>query len=133
MDYKPTDYFSVMLSPLTGKITFVVDKYFEGMFGLEKGEMFRAEIGSCLKSNFNRTIVKNVNLSNEIGLFSNYLNKPQNIDVDWKVSINMRINNFLSTSINTQLLYDSDIIDPVDNKAKIQFKELLGLGLNFKF
>jgi len=133
MDYKPSSHFSLLLSPATGKMTIVTDTALVEMYGLEKGKTARIELGAFLKSNFNQDILKNVNLATEIGLFSNYLYKPQNIDVDWKVAINMKINSYLSASINTQLLYDADIVETGAEKAKIQFKELLGLGLNFKF
>jgi len=31
------------------------------------------------------------------------------------------------------MIYDADIIDPVDQKAKIQFKELFWVELSFVF
>jgi hypothetical protein len=52
MDYKPSDKFSLMLSPATGKLTIVTDKDLDGKFGLEKGKATRLELGSSLKSNF---------------------------------------------------------------------------------
>lgn len=133
MDYKPNDKFSVVFSPITGKLTIVNDKDLDGQFGVEAGKTTRMELGASLNTNFKQEIVKNVGLISDLGLFSNYLNNPQNIDVDWKLGINMKINSFLSASINTQLIYDADIIDPVDQEAKIQFKELLGIGLSFVF
>jgi hypothetical protein len=133
MDYKPTNKWSVMLSPLTGKMTIVTDPDLDGMFGVESGKNVRMEMGAMLKAALNTEIAKNVGLLSEIGLFTNYLDRPENIDVDWKLGINMKINSFMSASINTHLIYDADIIDQVDNVAKIQFKELFGVGFNFKF
>lgn len=93
----------------------------------------RIELGAYVLTNLKTEIAKNVGLSSELGLFSNYLNNPQNIDVDWKLGIIMKINSYMSAQLDTRLIYDADIKDPVDDKAKIQFKELIGIGFNFKF
>ena len=39
----------------------------------------------------------------------------------------MKINQFLSTNVVTQLIYDKDQVD------KVQFKEIIGIGLTYKF
>ena len=135
MDYKPSDKFSLMLSPVTGKLTLVTDDEIDARnYGLATSDATtRMELGASLKALFNTNIVKNVGLTSALGLFSNYLDNPQNVDVDLKVGINMKINDYLSAQIDTRILYDADVKDPEDGKAKIQFKELLGIGLNFKF
>jgi hypothetical protein len=133
MDYKPNDKFSLVLSPLTGKMTIVNDKDLDGMFGVQAGKTTRMELGASLNTNYTQEIFKNVGFNTNLGLFTNYLDRPENIDVDWKLGLNMKVNSFLSASINTQLLFDADIVDPVDQKAKIQFKELLGIGFNIIF
>lgn len=135
MDYKPNDIISLMVAPLTGKITIIGDKVIDSRtYGLESEDaLTRMEFGASLKTLINTKIIKNVGLTSELGLFTNYLNNPQNIDVDWKVGINMKINDYLSAQVDTRLLYDADIVEAGAEKAKIQFKELLGIGLNFKF
>ncbi|MBN2807466.1 MAG: DUF3078 domain-containing protein [Prolixibacteraceae bacterium] len=133
MDYKPNDKFSMVLSPLTGKMTIVNDKDLDGMFGVEAGKTTRMELGASFNTTFTQEIFRNVGFASNLGLFTNYLDRPENIDVDWKLGLNMKVNSFLSASINTQMLFDADIVDPVDQKAKIQFKELLGIGFNITF
>ncbi|MCF8358800.1 MAG: DUF3078 domain-containing protein [Prolixibacteraceae bacterium] len=133
MDYKPSDKLSFMLSPVTGKLTVVADPELSGNYGVAEGESARMELGGLFKAALNTEVLKNVGLLSELGLFTNYLDRPENVDVNWKVTINMKINDFLSARLNTELLYDADIVDPADNVAKVQFKELLGIGLNFKF
>ncbi|MGF7139500.1 DUF3078 domain-containing protein [Roseimarinus sediminis] len=135
MEYQPVEFFKLMLSPLSGKMTIVTDDEIDATnYGLETADATtRMELGATMLATLKTPIVKNVDLATELGLFSNYLDEPQNIDVDWKLGINMKINDYLSAQINTRLIYDEDIKDPVDDTAKIQFKELLGIGLNFKF
>jgi hypothetical protein len=132
MDYKPNDKFSAMLSPVTGKMTIVADDEIdETAYGLDEGATTRLELGASIKARLNIEVVKNVGLTSELGLFSNYIDNPQNVDVDWKVGINMKINDFLNASINTRMIYDDNI--KIDGSPKIQFKEILGIGFNVKF
>ncbi|HSH50676.1 MAG TPA: hypothetical protein VK982_03035 [Bacteroidales bacterium] len=81
--------------------------------------------------------MENVTLKSTLGLFTNYLENPQNVDIDWKIAINMKINDYLSANLNTHLIYDDDIktSDDEGNEQcpKIQFKEVFGVGLAYKF
>lgn len=133
IDYKPNKKWSFVVAPLSGKLTLVNDPDLEGNYGVKPGHIARIEMGALVNVSVNTELVKNVDLISDITLFSNYLYHPEKIDVNWKVAVNMKINDYLSALVNTQLIYDADIIDPVYNVAKVQFKELFGVGLNFKF
>jgi hypothetical protein len=134
MDYKPSDKFSLLLSPVTGKMTIIADQSLRKSYGLvDTLKTIRPEFGAYLKASLNTEIVKNIGLLSDIGLFTNYLNHPERVDVDWKVDINMKVNKYISAQFGTHLIYDYDTKDPVDGKAKIQFKELFGVGFSFKF
>jgi hypothetical protein len=139
MDYKPNDKFTLFLSPLSGKMTIVTDKDLDGKFGVDQGKTSRMELGASMRSNFKTQVVKNVNLDTDLGLFANYLKNPEKVDVDWKLGIVMGINKFLSVRLHTHLIYDYDVKFPVKNsttgetKDMVQFKEILGIGLNFTF
>src|SRR5690606_30471044 len=63
---------------------------------------------------------------NSIGIFSNYSDKPLNMDIVYAGNFDMKINNFLSTQLSLNLVYYEDQI----NKA--QFKQTLGVGLTYK-
>lgn len=137
MDYKPNKNLTAYISPVAGKMTIVTDKDLEGSFGVEVGETYRMELGASVKTNYKVEIVKNVALDTELGLFTNYLDHPERIDVDWKVAILMSVNKYLSVKVNTHLIYDYDTRFPIEGTDKtedlVQFKEILGIGLNFKF
>ncbi|MDA3911006.1 MAG: DUF3078 domain-containing protein [Bacteroidales bacterium] len=142
MDYKPNDHFTLFLSPLSGKITFVMDQALAdaGAFGVDPGSNVRAEFGGYLKMAFKYEIMKNVNFQTKLDLFSNYLNKPENIDVAWDVLLSMKVNEYLTATITTNLIYDDDIdiaIEQEDGsvvmRPAIQFKEIFGLGLSYSF
>lgn len=144
MDYKPSDAFSLLLSPLSGKFTFVLDDELSaaGSFGLDPGEKSRAELGAYIKMAFKKEILKNVTLDTKIDLFSNYLENPQYIDVNWDLLLTFKVNDYLAASLLTQLIYDYDIKFGEDTTGdgefdsfseKVQFKELFGLGLTYTF
>jgi hypothetical protein len=136
MDYKPNDYFSVFFSPLTMKATIVADQDLAdaGSFGVDPaefdtsgrkisdGENLRTEFGAYLNAKFQKDVMTNVNLMTKLDLFSNYTEDPQHIDVSWEVLLAMKINKFLSASIQTHLIYDHDVLIPqyeVVNNTKI--------------
>lgn len=156
MDYKPSDVFTLFISPLTMKTTIVNDQTLAnaGAYGVEaaeydtlgvlitKGKSIRSEFGGYLRAQFKKDIMKNVNLQTRLELFSNYTEKPDHIDVNWEVLLALKVNKYISATISTQLLYDHDIDIAVDNNndgitdrvgPRTQFKEVLGIGFSYKF
>ncbi len=138
IDYKPNDHFTCMVSPLTGKMTIVNNNTLadSGAFGVEKGKNTRTELGGYIKTRFKTDIIENVGFETKIDLFTNYLDKPENIDINWETLIIMKINKYLSANLNTQLIYDDDI--KIEDKngeigPRIQFKEIFGAGFSYKF
>lgn len=161
LDYKPNSHFSVFVAPLTGKITIVKDQDLAnaGAFGvepaeydhmgniLESGNNLRTEFGGYIrviysKNNFKSEILKNIGFTTKLDLFSNYLNNPQNIDVNWETLLSVQVNKYILVNINTHLIYDDDIDIAIDNDGdgvieetgpRIQFKEIFGVGFAYKF
>ena len=80
---------------------------------------------------------ENVNLITTADFFTPYSKDFGNIDVNWDVLISMKINKVLSATINTTLKYDNDVKTFDDNGvkkgAKVQFKEVHGIGLAYNF
>jgi hypothetical protein len=139
IDYQPSDKFSLFATPLSGKFTFVTDDDLssQGAFGVKPGETARAEFGASLKSELKTPVVENVDMTTTLSLFSNYLENPENIDVKWDLVLNMKINDYLSANFITNLIYDHDVLVPLDDSdrkgRRIQLKQLLGVGLSYKF
>jgi len=152
LDYKPSDHFSAFIAPVTGKITFVTDQKLSdaGAFGVKPGNKSLTEFGGYLRAiytrnDFKSAFLKNVTFTSKVDLFSNYLEKPQNIVVNWETLIAFKVNKFLSANVNTQLVYDDKIKVPFDRNGNgtietgesigslIQFKEILGIGFSYNF
>jgi len=135
---------NIYLSPLTLKSTFVFDETLsnEGAFGVEKGKNSRNEFGALVQGDWQIEIFKNVVMSNNLSLYTDYINNFGNIDVDWVLKFQFKINNFLEANFRTHLLYDDDIkfesgIDENGESfmygARIQLKQQLGIGVLYKF
>ncbi|PLX22306.1 MAG: hypothetical protein C0597_02725 [Marinilabiliales bacterium] len=129
MEYKPNEAFYAVLSPIAGKLTMVLDDTLSarGAFGVDPGSKSRMELGGSAAIGVKKEIMKNVTFNSTLGLFTNYIENIQNVDLDWKVMINMKINDYLSANLNTHLVYDDDMIQD------LQFKEVFGVGLTYKF
>jgi len=128
MDYKPSDKFKVLISPFTGKFTFVYDELLSdaGAFGVDPGKNLKSEVGGFVKFNLTQKLFKNTSISTQLDLFSSYSNKPENIDINWIVKLDMKINDYLSADINANLMYDDDVI------KRIQFMEVFSIGFKYK-
>jgi hypothetical protein len=152
LDYKPNSYFSAFFAPVTGKFTFVTDRKLsdQGAFGVTPGQTSKSEFGGYIRAIYSRNdfkseFLKNVSFTTKIDLFSNYLENPQNIDVSWETLIAMKVNKYLSFNFNTHLIYDDNIQVPSDRnndgnveagesiRSLVQFKEIFGVGLSYKF
>lgn len=139
LDYKPNDNFSLYYSPLAAKMTWVRDDGFsqEGMFGVNSGDHFKGEFGSYLKTVYKLKVMENVDLISKVALFTAYDKSFGNVDVDWDVLINMKINKILSATFNTTMRYDDNVnyIDQDGNSKgpKVQFRQILGIGLAYNF
>ncbi|MFO8001452.1 MAG: DUF3078 domain-containing protein [Marinilabilia sp.] len=140
MDYKADDNFSLYLSPVTGKVTIVNDDELseDGAYGVEQGENIRSEFGTSLKSVYEKeNIIENVDFRTHLDLFSNLSNHPERIDVEWDAKFDFKVNSFLSANAGTTIIYDHDI-NYIDNEGiehgpRVQFKQLFGFGINYKF
>lgn len=153
MDYKPSDNFTAFVAPLTSKFTIVNNQDFAnvGAFGVEpavldtagnvvtEGKKLRAEVGGYVRLFYKRNLMENIDFQTKLDLFSNYMDNPQNIDVNWEVLISMKVNKYISATITTQLIYDHDVDiaydenDPSKIGPRTQFKEVLGVGFSYKF
>ncbi len=140
IDYLPNDNFSIYTSPLTGKSTFVLDETLSnaGAFGLDSGKTARYEFGAYIKMEMTKQITDDLTINSKLGLFSNYLHNPQNIDVNFDLLANLKVTKFISVTLSTQMIYDDDImilVNPATGQQgrRLQIKEILGVGFSYSF
>lgn len=134
----PNKFFTAVLSPAAWRGTFVLNDRLsdEGAYGVKPGKKLLSEFGTNLKLEGRYEFLKNMTLYSRLDLYSDYLRKPQNVDINWEVQINMVINKWFSTTLTTNMVYDDDVKITLSDGRKVkrvQFKELLGVGLQFNF
>ena len=136
--YDPGKIFTVVLSPASWRGTFVLNDRLsdEGAYGVDPGKHLLSAFGANLKGEVKYEFLKNMTVYSRLDLYSDYLHKPLNIDVNWEVQVNMIINKWFSTTLTTNLMYDDDVkIAQKDGTkgSRVQFKEILGVGVQFNF
>ena len=137
------ELFSVYMSPLTLKSTYVFDETLsnEGAFGVEPGERSRQELGILIRTKWEKEIFKNVAMVNDLELYTDYINKFGNIDVEWILNFQFKINKVLQASFRSHLIYDDDIKIKKTNDdgevvtlgPRLQLKQQLGIGIIYNF
>ena len=145
LDYiADNESFSLFIAPVTAKMTFVADDVLAnaGAFGVDSGKHMRTEIGGYLKASYKTNLMEGIDWQTKLDLFSNYAENPEYVDVSWENLISFKVNKYISASITTHLLYDHDVEIGKDTdddgvadefKPRIQFKEVLGIGLAYSF
>ncbi len=129
MDFKQSPDFTLLLSPLTSKITYVKDtaKVDQTRYKIDEDKKSAFSTGASLTNNFNWKISTELNLRYKLDAYLGYFDKDPIKQVDWELIFDMRINKNLSTRINTQLRYFSN------ESEKIQFREFFAINFSYKF
>jgi len=144
MDFKPNNNFSLFLSPATTRFIFVTDRELSnaGAFGVDSGKTLRTEAGAYLKAIYNKELSATTNLMTSLDLFSNYFDKPQNIDINWQLLLGLKVSRYISANLSLQLLYDDNTKltfyedDGITVKRVgpgVQFREIFGIGFAYNF
>jgi hypothetical protein len=139
MDYKPNDNFSFFISPATARWVIVHNDSLAAVasFGVDSGKNSRFEFGAFTSLNFKQKIGVASIYETKLDLFSNYLHNPQNISLYWTNIFAVKVSKFLSMSLSVDVIYDNDIksvnSDGTAGGPKPQIKELMGIGLAYKF
>ncbi len=150
LDYKPNKKTSINFSPLSYKATFVTDTSLidQTLYGVPKDKKALHEPGASFMISNEFKPLKTITIINRLQLFTNYIHNPQNIDVDWEMIATANLNWFTDVRFNTHLIFDDDTKTPVfddsgeqvlrpdgspKKTARIQFKEMIGFSLIFRF
>ncbi|WKS95418.1 DUF3078 domain-containing protein [Riemerella columbina] len=130
ISYNPNKNFQAIFRPANAKLTFVLDKDLQrkDRYGLERdGQSLRAELGAMLTLLYRIQLYKDILFTSRLGLFTNYLEHMERVDVNYNGTIDLKFNQFISTTFNINLLYDHDQIQ------RVQLKQTLGVGFLYNF
>lgn len=125
--WKKSDNFNVNISPAAAKLI-IVHKEFAGSFGTEPGDTERFEIGAAVRGYYKVDLMKNISMENILALYTNYLEDPQNVDIDYTMNLAMQVNKYISANLTFQAIYDDNT-----QRNGFQIRETFGLGFNYAF
>jgi len=125
--WKKSDNLHVNISPAAGKLI-LVHKEFAGAYGTESGDTERFELGAAVRGYYKVELMKNISVENILALYSNYLEDPQNVDIDYTMNLAMQVNKYISANLTFQALYDDNV-----QRNGFQIRETFGLGFNYAF
>lgn len=140
--WKKSDNLKVNISPAAAKFIFVHDEFTDvgtdqdaidafneagGYFGVQANETVRFEFGAAIEAYAKFNLMENIVFENFVNLYSNYLEDPQNIDIDYTANVIFTVNDWITANITFQAIYD-------DNAVKgFQIRETLGIGVAHSF
>jgi hypothetical protein len=135
--WKKSDNLKVNISPASARFVFVDGQFTDpndprnqldasnAYFGVDAGQTTRFEFGAALNGYAKFGLMKNITLENILALYSNYLEDPQNVDIDYTANLNMSVNEWITVNLAFQAIYD-------DNAVRgFQIREALGVGITY--
>src|SRR5699024_2280179 len=140
MLWKKNDNLKVNISPFAARFTFVnkdftrvgndpqdiIDFNEDKYFGVEANKSTNFELGASINAYAKFKIIENVNMENILALYSDYLEKPQNINIDYTMNLNMKINKYMSANLTFQAIYEENAV------SAFQIRETLGVGIDYE-
>ena len=155
IEYRPNDIFTIGVFPLAGRMTTCKEESLRPNYGLSLREdgtykPVMLNMGLRINGGINYTLVENLKIISTLTLFTPYTARIHdkvngqpfgNFDVDWDFAISYSFFKVLSVSLMTSLkYYDKVMIDgpawrnySEGPRARVQFKEVLGLGIGYSF
>lgn len=136
--YERKGKLSMIISPFTGRFTIVMNDSLSnaGAFGVTPGENVRAEAGMSLATSISDfVLMENITWKADLNLFSNY-ESFGNMVVNFSSKIQMKVNKYISTRIETALIYDENVLikqDDGSSKQAIQLQNLINFGVSLDF
>lgn len=128
-EYDPSDRFTLRLSPLSSRLTFVTDtSVFQNVparYGLEVGERVRRELYALqIQADYDNNLTETINLKARYLMFANYETfNPTHWDHRLELIFSASLTRFINVSLATIFLYDRDQVpDP-------QISQSLGVGI----
>jgi hypothetical protein len=139
--YKKSDNFRVNISPAAVRLTIVSNDSLSalGSYGVTPGSKSLFEFGASLDAYYKVNLAQNISFENILKLYSNYLEKPQNVYMDYAANLYMKVNKVVTVNAGVELVSDPKAQIPVlrngltEYHSLLQVKQIFGAGLTYKF
>ncbi|WP_192820370.1 DUF3078 domain-containing protein [Rufibacter sp. LB8] len=128
-EYKPTPNFSLRLSPLAPRLTFLIDDKVaqNERYGVPEGDVVRTELlAAMVQADYDKEIATNMRLKLNYMAFLNYKRFAfKNVDHRLNLSLTAKVNKYINVSLMGNALYDRD------QDGDVQYSQSLGLGVMY--
>ncbi len=139
--YKRSDNLRFNLSPAAVRFVFVSDTLLSTRYGLDRNSKSRTEFGASFDAYYKVNLMENISFENILKLYSNYLDKPQNVDIDYTANLFMKVNKFITVNAGVQMIYDDNTAIPIikdgvevgKRNSALQIRQIVGAGVTYKF
>lgn len=130
LDYKPIKNMSIVISPLAYKMVYAMrpDLVDVTTLGIAPGNNILNDIGSSIRLTYKWQPLREIKLDTEFYLYTNY----HKVEIDWEINTYFIITRFISARLTLHPRFDNTVKSP-DDKAHLQFKELLSIGFAHRF
>jgi len=152
IDLKPSKWLSLNVAPLTGGVVIVRNEVLRKNYGMHlrkewegvaeglpgDGSEYRSarfEFGAQVKADIAVNVNDNFKYTSQLVLFSNYIENPENIRVNWDNRFDWKLAKYFSLTLTTNMIYDDKVMiySEADGltKQRVQFKESLLFGFTW--
>lgn len=140
LTHKPNKMFTMFLSPVTAKGTFVTVPRLAnaGAYGVDSTGV-RFEVGGYANLTYKRKLWEDIDLQARMDLFSNYVEDPSLIDINSELIVFFKVNKYIKANIALAYIYDHDVKFDLDDDPltpgvpRSQFKQVLSIGFSYDF
>ena len=155
IDLKPAKWLSLNLAPLTGGVVIVRNELLRKNYSMQLKDEYlnqdlssmapeelgacykpaRFEFGAQIKADIAVKVNDNFSYTSQLVLFSNYLDHPENMRVNWDNRFDWKLAKYFSLTVTTNMIYDDKIMIFSDKdgltKQRVQFKQSMLFGFTY--
>ena len=152
IDLKPANWISLNVAPITGGVVIVRDELLRKNYGMHLRKEWegvteglpadgseyksaRFEFGAQVKADVAVNVNDNFKYTSQLVLFSNYIDHPENIRVNWDNRFDWKLAKYFSLTLTTNMIYDDKVViySEADGltKQRVQFKESFLFGFTW--
>lgn len=152
IDWKPTNWLSLNIAPITGGFTIVRDEQLRKTYGMllrEEGldaavlsnyRSAKFQFGAQIKADASCVINEVFKYETQLVLFTDYLDNPfKEVRVNWDNKITWQMAKHIKIGFDTWLIYDPNVMIKNDadidkfpeGKQRVQFKEFLSFSFTY--
>ena len=131
-EYNPNPEFSLRLSPLSPRFTFMrnqnIQENVPENYGVPVGRTLRTEwLAAQLYATWNKDLGENLNIKSRYMMFANYETLEwKRIDHRFDITLTAKISDWVNVSLTSINLYD------FDQDPGVQYSQVLAIGLMYK-